>query len=86
METNYKPRKFKIAIRETFKGRKARGDFSKIQGKEVLLIHCGWQGEDELYPNEEMLMPDFNNEEMQDLFKNNDLIWFASGDLIETNA
>ena len=81
--TNYKPRLFKISIREEYKGRCQSRDFSSIQGKVVLLRHAGYQGEDESYPNEEMLMPDFKDEKTSNIFEENDLTWLASGDLDE---
>ena len=85
-KVNYKLRNFIISIRPEYKGRHPRRDYSSIQGKEVRLQHIGWQNEDENYPGEEMLMPSFIDKKMQQFFRDNDIIWIASGDVTELNT
>ena len=73
------PKRYRVALRLTYRGNKLRKDFSNLNGKEVQLRTVHGNSISKYYPGEQKLVP--YGEDTGKLFADNDLSWIASGDV-----
>ena len=73
---------YQINIRPSYAERAARYSTLALNGTILKLRTMWYMGEDELYPGEYALVP-AEKEDRDRLWENGQIIWIASGDVVE---